>query len=67
MKPLNQRQKDALKKFKNSWTCCPLGIKSATLLSLRSRDLIEGRVANIAGSIFLGQPYTSIFYEWRKK
>jgi len=67
-KPLNENQQKALALIGPEWARCPLGIRSATLLCLQERGLIEGRATRDAIRLSqIGHPYTSVWYEWRRK
>ena len=66
MRKLSKLQQDALRRIGRKWAPAPLGVKSATLLSLDERNLIEGRFNSKLRGVFLMMPYNSIAYEWRK-
>lgn len=67
-RPLTKHHRSALLEITRRWKEAPLLVKSATLLSLRERGLLEMRIkpviSNIVGAA-MRMPYHCFPYEWR--
>lgn len=66
VKPLNEKQKNAMSLFSSEWLVAPLGVHISTLMSLRDRGLIEGKMV-MAWQICIQLGYKSGAYHWRLK
>jgi hypothetical protein len=66
IKPLNEKQKKALAMFSTEWAVAPLEVHISTLMSLRDRGLIEGKMT-MSWRVCLMLGYKSGAYHWRQK
>jgi hypothetical protein len=66
--PLNVRQQTLLDQMSDEWAGAPRGAKSATLLSLQNRGLVECRITPGSMSYLpmFATPYTGSGYQWRR-
>lgn len=63
---LTDKQWIVLSELRREWSKSPHGIKSATLLSLQARGLVQRRVNPEHGMrAALDFPYTSFAWQWR--